>query len=110
MDNLRDYLLMSKFTMDTDNDPLPYIKDSKLGVAQIQWLSKLALCDFGIKYRTGKSNQAADAISHCPKSISDDSSDSDSEEYKTIWYVVICNYLSKIITGEKLLLDIKTAI
>ena len=64
----KDYLLGSQFTAYTDNNPLAYNKGSKLGVAQIRWLSELALFDFDIKYRTGKSNQAADALSHCPKS------------------------------------------
>ena len=60
----RDYLLGSKFTVFTDNDPLCYIKSSKLGAAQIRWLSKLALYDFDIIYHTGKSNLVADALSH----------------------------------------------
>ena len=35
MENLRDYLLGSKFTIYTDINQLAYIKESKLGVAQI---------------------------------------------------------------------------
>ena len=58
-EKFRDYLLGSKFTVYTDNNPLAYVKESKLGVAQIRWLSKLALFDFDIKYRSGKLNQAA---------------------------------------------------
>ena len=52
-EKLRDYLLGSKFTVYTDNNPLAYVKESKLGVAQIRWLSKLALFNFDIKYRSG---------------------------------------------------------
>ena len=63
MGKLRDYLLGSKFTIYTDNNPLEYVKESKLGVAQIRWLRKLALFNFDIKYRSDKSNQAADALS-----------------------------------------------
>ena len=63
MEKLRDYLLGSMFTLYTDNNPLAYVKESKLGIAQIRWLSKLALFNFDIKYRSGKSNQAADALS-----------------------------------------------
>ena len=63
-EKLRDYLLGSKFTVYTDNNPLAYIKESKLGMAQIRWLSKLALFDFNIQYRSGKSNQAAELSSH----------------------------------------------
>ena len=57
----RDYLLGLKFTVYTDNNPLAYIQTSKLGASQIRWLSELALFDFNIIYRSGKSNQAADA-------------------------------------------------
>ena len=53
MEKLRDYLLGSKFTIYTDNNPLAYIKESKLGAAQISWLSELALSDSNIKYRSG---------------------------------------------------------
>ena len=62
-EKFKDYLLGSKFTMYTDNNPLVYIKSSKLGAAQIRWLSELALYDFNIIYRTGKSNLVADALS-----------------------------------------------
>ena len=66
-DNFKDYLLGSKFTVFTDNNPLCYIKSSKLGAAQIRWLSELALYDFDIVYHTGKSNLIADALSHRPE-------------------------------------------
>ena len=63
----KDYLLGSKFTVFTDNNPLCYIKSSKLGAAQIRWLSELALYNFDIVYRTGKSNLVADALSRHPE-------------------------------------------
>ena len=63
----KDYLLGSKFTVFTDNNPLCYIKSSKLGAAQIRWLSELTLYDFDIVYHTEKSNLVADALSHRPK-------------------------------------------
>ena len=66
-EKFKDYLLGSKFTVFTDNNPLCYIKSSKLGAAQIRWLSKLALYDFDIVYRTGKSNLIADALSRRPE-------------------------------------------
>ena len=66
-DKFKDYLLGSKFTIFTDNNPLCYIKSSKLGAAQICWLSELALYDFDIIYRSGKSNLVADALSHRPE-------------------------------------------
>ena len=98
-EKLRDYLLGSKFTIYTDNNPLAYIKESKLGVAQIRWLSELALFDFDIKYRSGKSNQAADTLSHHPKTDNENFSDTESDGYKTISYTVICDDLSEVIKG-----------
>ena len=65
-ENLWDYLLHFKFTVYTENNPLAYVRESKLEVAQFQWLSKPVLFHFDIKYRTGKSNKAADALSHHP--------------------------------------------
>ena len=108
-EKFRDYLLRSKFTVYTDNNPLAYVKESKLGAAQIRWLSKLALFDFDIKYRSGKSNQAADALSHRP--MTDEIlSDTESDGYKTISYTVMCDNLSEVIKGEKLPLDLKSAV
>ena len=49
-EKFKDYLLISKFTVFTDKNPLVYIKTSKLGAAQIRWLSELALYDFDIVY------------------------------------------------------------
>ena len=65
-EKLQDYLLGSKFMVYTDNNPLAYVRESMLGMAQIRWLSELALFDFDIKYRTGKSNKAKDALSQHP--------------------------------------------
>ena len=66
-DKFKDYLHGSKFTVFTDNNPLCYIKSSKLGGAQICWLSELVLYDFDIIYCSGKSNLVADARSRRPK-------------------------------------------
>ena len=37
-EKFKDYLLGSKFTIFTDNNPLVYVKTSKLGTAEIHWL------------------------------------------------------------------------
>ena len=42
-EKFHDYLLSLKFHVYTDNDPLAYVTESKLGASEIQWLSKLAL-------------------------------------------------------------------
>ena len=109
MEMLRDYLLGSKFTIYTDNNPLAYVKESKLRAAQIIWLSELALFDFDIKYRSGKLNQAADALSHHPVTDDEILSNSESDGYKTILYAVLCNDLSEFIK-EEIALDLKKAV
>ena len=82
--------LLCKLTVYTDNNPLAYVRESKLGVAQIRWLSKLALFDFDIKYRTGKSIKAADALSHHPNDSEEMDSNPESEQYETISYAIEC--------------------
>ena len=109
-EKLRDYLLGSKFTVYTNNKPLAYVKENKLGAAQIRWLSVLALFNFDIKYRSVKSNQAADALSHHPATDSEILSNSESDRYETILYTMMCNELSEIIKGEKLPLELKRAV
>ena len=107
----RNYLLRSQFTAYTDNNPLAYVKESKLEAAQIRWLSELALFDFDIKYRMGKSNQVTDALSHCPKSGVDISSDRGSEEgYETISYEVISDDLTEVIDGIKIPIELNNEI
>ena len=105
-EKLRDYLLGSKFTVYTGNNPLSYVKERKLGSAQIRWLSELALFDFDIQYRSGKSNQAADTLSHCPVTDNEILSNSESDWYKTISCTVMGSDLREIIKGEKLPLEL----
>ena len=90
-EKFKDYLLGSKFTVYTDNNPLVYVKTSKLGAAQIHWLSELALYDFDIVYRTGKSNLVTDALSRWPESPSSNNrgkEDDSDEEWEAISYPV----------------------
>ena len=83
------YLIGSKFTVLTDNNPLTYVCTSCLGVSQIRWLSNLAL--FDIKYRAGKSNQAADALSQQPVNPDSSSESLDGEEeWEAISYEMVC--------------------
>ena len=104
-EKFKDYLLGSKFTVFTDNNPLVYVKTSKVGAAQIRWLSELALYDFDIVYRTGRSNLVADASSHRPEAEGENynqaCSDNDDEEWQAISYSAICEELQGIIGGVK---------
>ena len=88
-EKFRDYLIGSKFTVLTDNNPLTYVRASQSGTSQIRWLSDLALFDFKIKYRAGKTNQVADALSRWPSNSDSASESSDGEdEWEAISYEV----------------------
>ena len=102
-EKFKDYLLGSKFTVFTDNNPLVYVKTSKLGAAQIPWLSELALYNFDIVYRTGRSNLVADALSRRPEVEGENhnqtGSDNDDEEWQAISYSTICKELEGVLGG-----------
>ena len=104
-EKFKDYLLGSKFTVFTDNNPLVYVKTSKLGAAQIRWLSELALYDFDIVYRTGRSNLVADALSRRPEAEGENynqaCSDNEDKEWQAISYSAICEELQGIIGRVK---------
>ena len=107
-DKFRDYLIGSRFTMLTDNNPLTYVRKSRLGTAQIRWLSDLTLFDFEIKYRAGKSNQAADALSRRPENPDSSSESSDGEEeWDTISYEMVCQILDYHLGSAKLPYHVK---
>ncbi|KAK7918908.1 hypothetical protein WMY93_010192 [Mugilogobius chulae] len=46
-----------------DNNPLSYLQSAKLGALEHRWAAQLAAFDFEIKYRSGRSNGNADALS-----------------------------------------------
>ena len=76
---------------------------SHLGAAQICWLSDLALFDFEIKYRAGKSNQVADALSrHPPNPDSPSESSDDDEEWETMSYGMVCQIIDHHLGSTKL--------
>ena len=72
-EKFREYLLGSKFTVYTDNNPLSYLQSAKLGAVEQRWASQLALFNFEIKYRPGTANRNADALSWLPASPNPDS-------------------------------------
>ena len=102
-------MLGSKFTVYTDNNPLAYIQTSKLGASQIHWLSKLALFDFNIIYRSGKTNQATDALSQHPEPNCklESDSDSDSDDPVMLSYTTICDTIEPVLGDTKIPFKIK---
>ena len=105
-EKFKDYLLGSKFTFYTDNNPLVYIKSSKLGAAQIRWLSQLALYTFNIIYRTGKSNLVANALSRRPEVESElaceqpSAEELEEEEWDAVCYSTVSQVFSDVIGGQ----------
>ena len=85
--------------------------ESKLGASQIWWLIELALFDFVLKYQTGHSNRATDALSHCPFNPScDDSfteSKANSEEFEVISYSSVCEAVDLCLNSIKIPEDLK---
>ena len=104
-----------------DNNPLAYVQESKLGTLQIQWLSELALFDFTIKYQTGHSNRATDALGCHPFNPScnfkSESTDSDEvevisysatcDEVETIPYSLVCEALDQYLNGSRIPKELK---
>ena len=62
-EKFREYLLGHKCLVFTDNNPLSYLQSAKLGATEHRWAAQLAAFDFDIKYRSGRSNRNADALS-----------------------------------------------
>lgn len=67
-EKFRDYLLGSKFIVYTDNNPLSYIHKAKQRVdaTTMRWIGELAQFNFSVKYRSGRVNRNADALSRRP--------------------------------------------
>lgn len=62
-EKFREYLLGHKCVVYTDNNPLSHLSSAKLGATEQRWAAQLASFDFELKYRSGRSNKNADALS-----------------------------------------------
>lgn len=59
-----DYLYGSRFTVTTDHNPLTYVlTTAKLDATGHRWLAELSAFDFEVKYKPGRQNKDADALS-----------------------------------------------
>ena len=61
-EKFRSFLLGSKFQVLTDNNPLAHFQTSKLGALEQRWAAQLAMFDFTVQYKSGRTNRA-DALS-----------------------------------------------
>lgn len=70
-DKFRDYLYYAPtFTVYSDNNPLTYIlSTAKLNATTSRWVAELADFHFNIKYKPGKENGDADALSRMPLDV-----------------------------------------
>lgn len=70
-EKFHEYLLGNKCIVFTDNNPPSHLFSAKLGALEQCWVAQLASFDFDIRYRSGKSNTSADALSrlHPPQAV-----------------------------------------
>ena len=74
VDKFKDYLYQQDFTVYTDNNPVIYVLTSaKLDATGYRWLASLAAFHFDIRYRSGRNNADADALSRLPATITSES-------------------------------------
>lgn len=66
VDKFREYLAVSPFTVFTDNNPLAHLNTANLGAVEQRWVAQLAGFQFDVKYRPGRTNGNADALSRWP--------------------------------------------
>lgn len=66
VNKFKPYLYGQKFTLITDHKPLTFIKTSDKNMKILRWRLDLENYDYEIKYREGKSNVVADALSRMP--------------------------------------------
>ena len=77
-EKFKDYLIGTKCTVYTDNNPLTYVQTSaKLGALEQRWAAELARFDLDIRYRLGKTNVCANGLSRSPVGLEYDLSDSE---------------------------------
>ena len=65
-EKFKDYLAATPFVAYTDNIPLAHLNTAKLGALEQRWASRIANYNFTVKYRTGKCNENANALSYLP--------------------------------------------
>uniref|UniRef100_A0AB38Z1R9 RNA-directed DNA polymerase n=1 Tax=Pitica errantivirus TaxID=3078414 RepID=A0AB38Z1R9_9VIRU len=66
VNKFKPYLYGQKFTLITDHKPLTFIKTSDKNSKILRWRLDLENYDYEIKYKEGKSNVVADALSRMP--------------------------------------------
>ena len=65
-EKFKDYLTGARFTVFTDNNPVAHLQTARLGAVEQRWVAQLASFTFDVKYRPGRNNANADALSRFP--------------------------------------------
>lgn len=65
-EKFKGYLMGSRCIVLTDNNPLVHLQTAQLGAAEQRWAAQLAPFNLEIKYRPGRLNRCADALSRYP--------------------------------------------
>jgi transposase InsO family protein len=76
-ESLRPYVIGTKFVIETDHSSLVWLHNAKSPARLVRWACRLAEYDFEIKYRSGKTNAIADALSRLPVNATEDLDDSE---------------------------------
>lgn len=62
-EKFREYLLGHQCVVWTDNNPLSHLNTAKLGATEQRWVAELAVFNYTVRYRPGRTNHNADALS-----------------------------------------------
>uniref|UniRef100_A0A3B3C1W6 Gypsy retrotransposon integrase-like protein 1 n=1 Tax=Oryzias melastigma TaxID=30732 RepID=A0A3B3C1W6_ORYME len=65
-EKFKDYLTGAKCIVYTDNNPVAHLSTAKLGAVEQRWVAQLVSFDLEVKYRSGRENVNADALSRHP--------------------------------------------
>lgn len=66
VEKFKDYLMGAKVIVYTDNNPVAHLQTARLGATEQRWVAQLAAFDYHVKYRSGRENANADALSRVP--------------------------------------------
>lgn len=62
-EKFREYLWGQKCVVWTDNNPLCHLETAKLGATEQRWVGEMSAFDYSVRYRPGRINKNADALS-----------------------------------------------